>query len=44
MYMALMASGEIDDPYFRRNDEAYKWIGEEDWTYNRTFAGNTHML
>lgn len=39
MYTALMANKAIDDPYYRKNDEVYRWIGRDDWTYTRTFTG-----
>ncbi|KAL5010698.1 hypothetical protein ScPMuIL_013003 [Solemya velum] len=38
MYTALLAAGVIQDPYYRRNDETYRWIAKEDWNYSRTFT------
>ena len=39
MYTALMDSKIIGDPYYRKNDLQYRWVGLEDWSYSRTFAG-----
>ncbi|KAJ8307154.1 hypothetical protein KUTeg_015238 [Tegillarca granosa] len=39
MYTALMSNNIIQDPYYRRNDAAYKWISRDDWTYSRHFRG-----
>ena len=39
MYTAMMAAQLINDPYYRKNDIEYKWIGRDDWTYSRTFNG-----
>eukprot|EP00898_Chlorokybus_atmophyticus_P005444 jgi/Chlat1/5900/Chrsp4S06244 len=33
----LMAAGIIDDPYYRFNDVEYRWIGLDNWTYEKTF-------
>ena len=29
--------GEIEDPYYRDNEEAIQWIGEKEWIYERSF-------
>ncbi|MFZ2781080.1 MAG: glycoside hydrolase family 2 protein [Rectinemataceae bacterium] len=34
---ALLASGEIPDPYRDRNELLVQWVGREDWIYARTF-------
>ena len=39
MYTALMANKIIGDPYYRQNDLNYRWVGEDNWTYSRTFTG-----
>ncbi|XP_033733358.1 beta-mannosidase-like [Pecten maximus] len=46
MYTALMGSHDhtIQDPYYRKNDEEYRWISRDDWSYNRTFEVNAEML
>jgi beta-mannosidase len=37
VHTALMKAKVIKDPYFRNNDELYRWIDYDDWTYSRTF-------
>ncbi len=32
---ALLAAGEISDPYFDRNELAVQWVGREDWLLER---------
>jgi beta-mannosidase len=34
----LLAAHEIEDPFFRDNEERLQWIGEVDWIYERTFT------
>ncbi|MEC9489304.1 MAG: glycoside hydrolase family 2 protein [Halanaerobiales bacterium] len=34
----LIAAGEIDDPFYRNNEEKVMWIGESDWDYSRKFS------
>lgn len=38
VHSALQLQGIIQDPYFRFNDESYRWIALEDWTYSTTFT------
>ncbi|XP_069782178.1 beta-mannosidase isoform X2 [Narcine bancroftii] len=38
VHSALLSSGVIWDPYYRFNDEAYRWIVLDNWTYSRTFT------
>ena len=33
----LMATGCIEDPYFRMNEQGIQWIDKEDWKYRKTF-------
>ncbi len=33
----LLAVGELKDPFFREQETQAQWIGETDWTYERTF-------
>ena len=33
----LIAAGEIDDPFYRNNEEKVMWVGESDWDYSRKF-------
>ncbi|XP_060074948.1 beta-mannosidase-like [Ylistrum balloti] len=44
MYTALMESNMIHDPYYRKNDEEYRWISRDDWSYSRTFQVTSEML
>uniref|UniRef100_A0A8C8RIX0 Beta-mannosidase n=2 Tax=Pelusios castaneus TaxID=367368 RepID=A0A8C8RIX0_9SAUR len=37
VHTALLRQGLIQDPYYRSNDLAYKWISLDNWTYSRTF-------
>lgn len=44
MYTALMGNGTIGDPYYRKNDDVYRWIGQDDWMYSRTFTVTADIL
>jgi beta-mannosidase len=33
----LLAAGRIPDPFFRDNESRVQWVGEQDWTYRRSF-------
>lgn len=37
VHLDLMAAGEIDDPFYRDNENDLLWIGETDWVYTRSF-------
>ncbi|KAL7982064.1 hypothetical protein Chor_001121 [Crotalus horridus] len=37
VHTALFREGLIQDPYYRFNDLAYRWISLDNWTYTRTF-------
>ncbi|KAJ6668857.1 hypothetical protein lerEdw1_012343 [Lerista edwardsae] len=37
VHTALLREGLIQDPYYRFNDLAYRWISLDNWTYSRTF-------
>ncbi|CAM5139754.1 unnamed protein product [Natator depressus] len=37
VHTALLRQGLIQDPYYRFNDLAYRWISLDNWTYSRTF-------
>lgn len=39
MYGALRDAGVIGNPYYRFNDDVYRWIHWDDWTFNNTFTG-----
>uniref|UniRef100_UPI00398ECDF8 beta-mannosidase isoform X2 n=1 Tax=Pristiophorus japonicus TaxID=55135 RepID=UPI00398ECDF8 len=36
--MACVCAVTFYDPYYRFNDEAYRWIAMDNWTYSRTFT------
>lgn len=40
----LMASGKIEDPYFRLNERDVQWIDKVDWEYHTTFGADATML
>ncbi|XP_069486792.1 beta-mannosidase [Ambystoma mexicanum] len=37
VHSALRQQGFSEDPYYRFNDVAYRWISLDNWTYSRTF-------
>ncbi|XP_064595240.1 beta-mannosidase-like [Liolophura sinensis] len=37
MYTALLSNKRIVDPYYMYNDDHYRWIPRENWTYQKTF-------
>ena len=40
----LLANGLIPDPFWRDNEMALQWIGEEDWVYRTTFRAGPEIL
>ncbi|KAJ8407662.1 hypothetical protein AAFF_G00275190 [Aldrovandia affinis] len=38
VHTALLKQGLIQDPYYRFNDLAYRWISLDNWTYTTTFS------
>ncbi|HOX31068.1 MAG TPA: glycoside hydrolase family 2 protein [Spirochaetales bacterium] len=41
---ALLAAGEIPDPYYGKNELELAWIGEEDWLLEREFELPASLL
>jgi len=41
---ALIASGELPDPYFDRNELSVQWVGREDWRLEREFDAAPSLL
>ena len=39
IYTTLKDNKKIGDPYYRDNDDKYRWIARDDWSYSRTFQG-----
>jgi beta-mannosidase len=44
IYADLLAADEIPDPFYRDNENDLQWIGETDWTYQRTFTVPAELL
>ena len=44
VHMDLMAADEIPDPFYRDNEDDLMWIGEKDWTYERSFSVEDDLL
>lgn len=40
----LLAHGDIDDPFYGRNEKSLQWIGEKDWEYRKTFHINENVV
>ncbi|MFW5786680.1 MAG: glycoside hydrolase family 2 protein, partial [Halanaerobiales bacterium] len=40
----LIKAGEIDDPFYRNNEEKFMWIGESNWDYSRKFIVDSEFL
>ena len=43
-HSALLAAGEIPDPYVGTNELAVQWVGREDWEYSRDFVVSRDLL
>jgi beta-mannosidase len=43
-YSALLASGLIPDPYYRRNELEVQWVRDFDWKYEREFEVSEGLL
>ena len=37
IYTDLMYNKIIGEPYYRFNDEAYRWVAKDNWTYSTNF-------
>jgi beta-mannosidase len=44
VHQALLAAGNIPDPYFRENELDLQWIGQENWSYSRSFEISEEQL
>ena len=44
VHLDLMDADEIPDPFYRDNENDLMWIGESDWTYERTFSVSEDLL
>jgi beta-mannosidase len=44
VHTALLAAGQIPDPFYRDNELKTMWIGETDWIYRRRFDVDAALL
>jgi len=44
VYMDLLRTGIIPDPYYRDNENRVQWVGETGWTYSREFRISPSFL
>lgn len=44
IYSDLRRAGLIGDPYYRFNDDEYRWVGFANWTYSSIFTVSEEML
>jgi len=40
----LLAAGQIDDPFYRDNEDGLQWIAERDWVYRRSFEVTPELM
>ena len=38
IYMDLLNNKQIPDPFYRDNEEYLQWIGDSEWSFQRTFT------
>jgi hypothetical protein len=44
IYSDLLRNGTLDeDPYYRFNDEKYRWVSKMDWAFSRSFYGKQQL-
>ncbi len=44
IHLDLLANDKIQDPFYRDNEDYLHWIGESDWTYQRSFEVSKEVL
>ena len=44
VHSALLKAGRIPDPFFGRNERAVQWVGQKDWSVERTFEVSAALL
>lgn len=44
MYTALQKNQVIEEPYYGFNDDHYRWVGLDNWTFTRTFDVPAQMF
>ena len=44
VHRALMATGQIEDPFYGRNEEKCAWIEDREWWYRLNFGGPAQPL
>lgn len=40
IYSDLMRTKMLEDIYLGDNDQNFRWLSKNDWTYTKTFKGN----
>ena len=44
IYMDLLNNKQIPDPFYRDNEEYLQWIGDSEWSFQRTFTMSASLL
>lgn len=44
IHTALLQAGQIEDPFYRDNEEKLQWIEQEDWEFQCTFEADSALL
>lgn len=44
VHLDLLREGQIEDPFYRDNEQALMWISDSDWAYSRTFDVGAELL
>jgi beta-mannosidase len=44
VHSALLAAGQIPDPYFGRNEDEVQWVGKKEWLVERSFDVPADLL
>jgi beta-mannosidase len=44
VHTALLQTGQIEDPFYRDNEEKLQWIEQEDWEFQATFNADAELL
>ncbi len=44
VHLDLLAAGQIEDPYYRDDEDRLQWIGRADWVYSRVVTVDDALL
>lgn len=44
VHLDLLGNLKLEDPFYRDNEASMLWVGETDWTYQRTFKVDADLL